>query len=138
MSKSFRVSVVCASLILALSQVALAGVVTQSKEQAANAETSKNSASLKSAKKKKKSKTVASTVVVLGVYAQPTVFQLPSVTPAAISTVSSVPVVTPATRDRGTVSARKITGISISPNDPPASVAVAGQFACNLLRFHIQ
>jgi hypothetical protein len=134
MFKSFRVPLV-AGLILGLSQVAFAGgVVTQSKEPAANAETSKPSASLKS-KKKKKSKTFAPTIVILGAYAQPTISQPALVTPFAASITSDVPAVVPATRTRGIVSASKTTGINISPiADPPASVASAGELIISEFR----
>ena len=134
MSKSFRVSLVCAGLVMGVSQVAFAGVVTQSKDQAANAETSKSSVSQKS-KKKKKSKDDAPAVIVLGAYAQPTVSEPASLTPVAGSTTSDAPTVAPAPRTRGTVSARKITGISVSPVlDPPASVATAGQLVISEFR----
>ena len=115
MSKSFRVSLVCVGLVMGVSQVAFAGVVTQSKDQAASAETSKSSVSQKS-KKKKKSKDDAPAVIVLGAYAQPTVSEPASLTPVAGSTTSDAPTVAPAPRPRGTVSARKITGISVSPD----------------------
>jgi hypothetical protein len=135
MSKSFRASLVCAGLALGLSQVAFAGgVVTQSKDQAANAETSKSSVSLKS-KQKKKNKTTAPAVVILGAYAQPTVSEPASLTPVAGSITSDVPTVAPAPHTRGTVSARKITGISVSPGgDLPASVASAGQLVISEFR----
>ena len=134
MSKSFRVSLVCAGLVMGVSQVAFAGVVTQSKDQAANAETSKSSVSQKS-KKKKKSKDDAPAVIVLGAYAQPTVSEPASLTPVAGSPTSDAPTVAPAPRTRGTVSARKITGISVSPVlDPPASVATAGQLVISEFR----
>src|ERR1051326_4973573 len=132
MSKSFRVSLVCAGLVMGVSQVAFAGVVTQSKDQAANAETSKSSVSQKS---KKKNKDDAPAVIVLGAYAQPTVSEPASLTPVAGSTTSDAPTVAPAPRTRGTVSARKITGISVSPVlDPPASVATAGQLVISEFR----
>jgi hypothetical protein len=119
---------------MGVSQVAFAGVVTQSKDQAANAETSKSSVSQKS-KKKKKSKDDAPAVIVLGAYAQPTVSEPASLTPVAGSTTSDAPTVAPAPRTRGTVSARKITGISVSPVlDPPASVATAGQLVISEFR----
>src|SRR6476659_9035811 len=70
MSTSFRVSLVMA-VLLGLSQVGFAGVMTQTREPAANALTTKSPSSLKS--KKKKKKTVAPSVVILGAYAQPTV-----------------------------------------------------------------
>ncbi len=140
MSKSFRVSVLFAGLVLGLSQVAFAGAVaTQSKDSAANAETSKNSSSPKSVKKKKKSKTTAPAVVMLGVYAQPqpTVSEPVSLAPVASSTSNNEPAApAPVTSTRGTVTARKTTGISISPiqDPPPANVATAGQLVISEFR----
>ena len=133
MSKSFRVSVVFAGLIvvvLGLSQV----VFAQSGEPAANSDTSKN-ASLKTTKKKKKKKSNAPSLVVLGAYAQPTVSE-----PALSLPAASVPVAVTATpaapaATRSTVRMSKIGGVHVGPiGDPPASVATAGQLVISEFR----
>ena len=141
MSKSFRVSVVFAGLVLGVSQVAFAGgLAMQSKDSAANnSETSKTSSSLKSGKKKKKSKATAPTIVVLGVSTQPTISEPVSIAPVVNSTINNMPAESsPAPSSRGAVSARKTTGISISPiQDPPANVtATAGQLVISEFRLH--
>ena len=136
MSKSFRASLV-AGLVLGLSQAGVAAAMAQTKTPAAGAETTKSSSSLKS-KKKKKSKTVTPAVVVFGAYAQPTVSQ-PVTTATVLTTTSDVPdtAPAPAPRARGTVSASKVSGISVSPMpDPPASVATAGQLVISEFRLH--
>ena len=134
MSKSLRVSLV-AGLVLGLSQVGYAGVMTQTREPAANTETTKSSSSLK-AKKKKKNKTVAPAVVVLGAYAQPTIAEPVSTTPVvSAATDAPAPAPAPAPRARGSVSASKTTGISVSPiEDPPANVAAAGDLIISEFR----
>lgn len=133
MSKSYRVSVVFAGLIvvvLGLSQV----VFAQSGEPAANSDTSKN-ASVKTTKKKRKKKSSAPSLVVLGAYAQPTVSEPASSLPAA-----SVPVAVTATpaapaATRSTVKMSKIGGVHVGPvGDPPASVATAGQLVISEFR----
>ena len=94
MSKSFRVSLV-AGLVLGLSQVGFAGVRSQTQQPAANAETTRSSSSLKSAREKKKSKRTAPVIVVLGAYAQPTISAPVPATPVA-STTADVPPAAPA------------------------------------------
>ena len=140
MSKSFRVSVVFAGLVLGLSQVAFAGgVLTQTKDAAANnAETSKSSSSLKSGKKKKKSKTTAPTIVVLGVSAQPTISEPVSVAPVASSATPVLPAApAPATSTRREVNIERTPGIHVSPiEEPPASVASAGQLVISEFRLN--
>jgi hypothetical protein len=136
MSKSSRVSVIFAGLVLGLSQTAFAGGV-MAQTSAANAETTRNSSSPKSTKKKKKTpKATAPSIIVLGAYEQPIISEPVSVAPVATSTTSVPPTApAPATSTRGTVSARKTTGITISPVlDPPVSVATAGQLVISEFR----
>ena len=141
MSKLLWVCLV-AGLVLGLSQIGFAGVMAQDKQPAANAETSKSSSSIKSARKKKKSRKVTPSVVVLGAYVQPTVSQPAAVTPI-VSTTADVPAPAaapalapaPAPHSRGGVSANKTIGINISPiGDPPASVAAAGDLIISEFR----
>lgn len=140
MSKSFRVPVVPAALIavvLGLSQVAFAGGrVTQNGEPAAN-KTETNKSTAKSAKKRKKKKASAPSFVVLGAYAQPTTSQpisLPPVTSSSIDVISSA-VPAPAATTRGAARMAKTPTVHILPNeDPPLSVASAGQLIISEFR----
>jgi hypothetical protein len=137
MSKSFRVSLV-AGLVLGLSQVF--GVMAQTREPAANAETTKRSSSLKT--KRKKKKTVAPSVVILGAYAQPTVAEPAVIAPVASTTTDipapapvQAPAPAPAPRTRGSVSESKVIGINVSPvDDPPANVAAPGDLVISEFR----
>ena len=132
MSTSFRVSLV-GSLVVGLSLVGFAGVMAQTREPAANAETTKNSSSLKS-KKKKKSKTSAPSVIVLGAYAQPIITEPVSTAPVA-STTTAVPPAAPVTSTRPALNVEKIPEIRVSPvTDPPAAVATAGQLVISEFR----
>src|SRR5689334_3657072 len=120
MSKSFRLSLV-AGLVLGLSQVGFAGVTMQ--EPAANAETAKTSSSVRSAKKKKKRKETAPVIVVLGAYAQPTISAPLPATPVATTTADvPPPSPAPAPAARGSVSATRVSGLSVTPIvDPPSA-----------------
>jgi hypothetical protein len=122
------------AVLLGLSQVGFAGVMTQTREPAANAQTAKSSSSLKS--KKRKKKTVAPSVVILGAYAQPTV-SAPAAAPPVASATTDVPAPAPAAapRTRGGVSESKVIGISVSPGgDPPANVAAPGDLIISEFR----
>ncbi|HJT65583.1 MAG TPA: lamin tail domain-containing protein [Pyrinomonadaceae bacterium] len=134
MSKSFRVSLV-AGLVLGLSQISFAGVMSQTQQPAANAETTRSSSSLKSARKKKKSKRTAPVIVVLGAYAQPAISAPLSTTPVA-STTADVPPAAPAPAARGSVSATRVSTLSVTPVvDPPsANVAAAGELLISEFR----
>jgi len=129
MRKSFRVSVVFSGLVivvLALSQVAFAGVAMQTTEPATNPEGNKNTSP--KAKKKKKKKASSASVIVFGTYSPQTTTAQPAVQPTAtiVDTVSGnsdvVPQATaPAKR---TVRSAKTPSAQILPvNDPPANVA---------------
>lgn len=138
MSKSFRVSLVFASLVLGLSQVAVAGgLVSQTREAATNTAETNRSSSLKRGKKKKKNKTSAPTIVVLGAYSQPTVAEPVSVGPVATST-TPVPPTAPAPDTRRTLNIAKTPGIRVAPieDPPPANVASAGQLVISEFRLH--
>jgi hypothetical protein len=137
MSKSFRGAAVIAgfALVLGVSQVALAGgVVTQSREAAANTpETSKSARSqTKSSKKKKKKKASTPSFVFLGTYApQPTVSEprlaLPQ--PRAIQ-------MDPDPSARGGVRGSRVVGVQVTPIDlpPPSVTATAGQLIISEFR----
>jgi len=133
MSTSFRASLV-AGAILCLSQLGFAGVMAQTKEPAATAETTKNSSSLKA--KKKKKKTVAPIVVVLGAYAQPTTSTNVSVSPVPSITAVPPAAPAPATTTRPALNIEKTPEIHVSPiPDPPAAVtATAGQLVISEFR----
>ena len=129
MCKSFRVSVVFPGLVavvLAMSQVAFAGVAMQTTEPAAsNPETTK-SASQKT-KKKKKKKTAAGSFVVFGTYSpQATTINttaLPVVIDNLSGTLDLVPAA-PAPSSRRGVRATKTPTVQLLPvDDPPANVA---------------
>ena len=130
MSKSFRVFVVLSGLVivvLALSQVAFAGVAMQTMEPAAKAEGNKSTSPRTRKKKKKKNATAASSIVVLGTYSpQATTVQPQQVT--VVDTVSGnsdfVPQA-PATAKRSVRSA-KTPSVQILPvDDPPVNVAAS-------------
>ena len=132
MSTSFRVSLV-GGLVVGLSLAGFAGVMAQTREPAANAETTRSSSSLKS-KKKRKSKTVAPSVIVLGAYAQPTIAEPVSTTPV-VQTTAAVPPAAPATTTRPALNMEKTPEIHVSPvTDPPAAVATAGQLVISEFR----
>ncbi len=125
MRKSFRVSVVFSGLVivvLALSQVAFAGVAMQTTEPAANQEGNKSTSPKE--KKKKKKKESSASIVVFGTYSPQTTTAQPTVT--VVDTMSGnsdfVPQATaPAKR---TVRSAKTPSAQILPvNDPPANVA---------------
>ena len=133
MSKSFRGSVALAGLVVVLgvSQVAFAGgVVTQSQDPAAsNSETSKAAKPQTKSKKTRKKKAANNSFIVLGTYAPQTV-ALPSAS-SSITPVAADPIVTP----RRVVAAEKTPTIHILPTDePPASVASAGQLVISEFR----
>lgn len=134
MSKSLRGSAVFASLVvmvLGVSQVAFAGgTATQSQDPAASSsETSKAAKSQTKSKKTKKKKATNNTFIVLGTYAPQTV-ALPSAS-SSITPMAAEPIVTP----RRVVAAEKTPGIHILPTeDPPASVATAGQLVISEFR----
>jgi hypothetical protein len=137
MSKSIRVSLVFAGLVavvVGLSQVAFAGgVAIQGGESTPNnPETSKN-ASLKTAKKKKKRKASASSLVVLGVYAQPTVSEV-SLPAASSPVVVTATPPAPATT-RSALGMSKTPATRVGPiEDPPVSVAAAGDLIISEFR----
>jgi len=150
MSKSFRASLV-AGLALGLWQVGFAAVTTQTRGPEANAEATRSSSSLKSGKKKKKSKKTAPAIVVLGAYAQPAISAPVSTAPVAntaampeasttttpvISTTTDVPAAAPAPRAQGSVSATRVSTLSVTPIvDPPSvNVATAGQLIISEFR----
>lgn len=133
MCKSFRVSVVFPGLVvvvLAISQVAFAGVAMQTTEPAAgNPESAKTTPS-KTTKKKKKKKSSENSIVVLGTYNPQASTAQPKTLPVTvIDNVSGNTDVTPATpaapARRGTVrSTRTGPSAQILPSeDPPANVA---------------
>ena len=134
MSKSFRGSMVFAGLVvlvLGVSQVAFAGgPVTQSQDPAASSsETSKAARSQTKSKKTKKKKVANNSFIVLGTYAPQTV-ALPSAS-SSITPMAAEPIVNP----RRGVSAEKTPSIHILPtDDPPASVATAGQLVISEFR----
>jgi hypothetical protein len=135
MSKSFRVPLVYAGLavVLGLSQVAFAGgTVAQTREPAGNNETSKSSSPTKSTKKKKK-KATASPIVIVGVYSQLTISSPVSQAPAVSSTSAVAPAPEASTR-RG-VTMMQTPGLHVSPvEEPPVSVATAGQLVISEFR----
>jgi hypothetical protein len=131
MSKSFRGSVVFAGLVvvvLGISQVAFAGGQTnQSQDPAASSsETGKTAKSQTKLKKNKKKKAATNSFIVLGTYAP----QLPSAT-SSITVMPADPIVSP----RRAIAIEKTPTIHISPiDDPPASVASAGQLVISEFR----
>jgi hypothetical protein len=133
MSKSLRGSVIFAGLIVmavGISQVAFAGVATQSQDPASSSsETSKTAKSQTKSKKTKKKKAANNSFIVLGTYAPQTV-ALPSAT-SSITPMAAEPIVTP----RQVVAAEKTPSIHILPtDDPPVSVASAGQLVISEFR----
>src|ERR1044072_8391464 len=122
MSMSFRGSVIFAGLVVMVLGVSQVVIATQSQDPAASSsETSKAAKSQTKSKKTKKKKAANTSFVVLGSYAPQTV-ALPSAS-ASITPVPADPIVTP----RRVVTAEKSPSIHILPvEDPPASVASAG------------
>jgi hypothetical protein len=131
MSKSFRGSVVFAGLVvvvLGIAQVAFAGgLTTQSQDPAASSsETGKTTKSQTKSKKNKKKKAASNSFIVLGTYAP----QLPSAT-SSITVMPADPIVSP----RRAIAAEKTPSIHVLPvDDPPASVASAGQLVISEFR----
>ena len=132
MYKSFRVSVVFPGLVvvvLAISQVAFAGVAMQTTEPAAgNPESTKTSPS-KTTKKKKKKKASATSIVVLGTYNPQASTGQPATMPVTvIDNVAGNMDITPATpavpARRAVRSTRTGPSLQILPSeDPPTNVA---------------
>ncbi len=130
MSKSFRVSVVFSGLVvvvLAISQVAFAGVAMQTTEQAgSNPELTKGTTSQTPKKKKKKKARTANSVVVFGAYnpqtpAQPVFNSV--VVDGVAGNVDVVPVA-PSVPARRQVQQTKLPVTRILPvEDPPANVS---------------
>ncbi len=125
MCKSFRVSVVFSGLVivvLALSQVAFAGVAMQTTEPAANPEGNKSTSP--KAKKKKKKKESAASIVVFGTYSPQATTAQP-VAPVVDTVSGNADFVPPATAPaKRTVRSAKTPSAQILPvNDPPANVA---------------
>jgi hypothetical protein len=141
MSKSFRVSVVCAGLVavvFGLSQVAFgAGMVTQT--VSSSPETSKAAKSQTKSKKRKKKKTTSTGIVILGTYAPQTSVANPitltsvTSTDTTITPIASQPEVA---SPRRVVRATKTPTVHILPtDDPPLAVtATAGQLVISEFR----
>ena len=137
MSKSFRGSVVFAGLVavvVGLSQVALAGGMAQTKESASNPESSKTASQTKSKKRKKKKVASVSFISVFGTLTPQTVAQPLTIT--AVNETKLVPVAPTADAvEKPTTRAAKTPGLHITPiEDPPASVASAGQLVISEFR----
>ena len=126
MCKSFRVSVVfpgLVSVVLAVAQVAFAGVAMQTTEPG-KAENTTRSTSQKT--KKKKKKTAAASFVVLGTYTGQTTTVLPAAKPIVLDTLSGIAdlSVAPPVASRGAVRATKTPTVHTLPaDDPPLNVA---------------
>ena len=137
MSKSFRGSVVFAGLVavvVGLSQVALAGGMVQTKDPASNPESSKTASQTKSKKRKKKKVASVSFISVFGTLTPQTVAQPLTIT--AVNETSLVSVAPQADAvEKPTTRAAKTPGLHITPvEDPPASVASAGQLVISEFR----
>lgn len=140
MSKSFRGSLMRAGLVAVLvgvSQVAFAGgVVAQSKEQSANAKTSKSAETkTKSTKKKRKKKASASNLILLGAYTP-----APSVSEPVSNAINlpkpGVVMMDPEPSARGAVRGARVVGVHVSPTDvpEPSVTATAGQLIISEFR----
>jgi hypothetical protein len=138
MSKSFRGSVVFAGLVvvLGLSQVAFAGGIVQTKDQAtSNPESSKTASQTKSKKRKKRKAVSISYISVFGNLSPQTVSE-----PLTINSVNETNVVPvdpqAATVERPTTRAAKTPGLHVTPiEEPPANVtATAGQLVISEFR----
>src|SRR5262245_2822430 len=127
MSKSFRGSVVFAGLVVVVLGVSQVVLATQSQDPAASSsETSKTVKSQTKSKKNKKKKAANNSFVVLGTYAP----QLPSARVSVIPVVAD-PIVSP----RRGVTVEKAPTFHILPTEePPASVATAGQLVISEFR----
>ena len=132
MCKSFRVSVVFSGLVivvLAISQVAFAGVAMQTTEPAAsNPESTKTKSSKNTTKKKKKKKASAASVVVFGTYAPqaPAGVMNTHIIDGVAGNVDVVPVApsAPVVPARRAVQATKTPSARILPvEDAPANAA---------------
>jgi hypothetical protein len=136
MCKSFRVSVLLAGLVvvvLAVSQVAFAGVAPQTQEPTANPEGNK-STSPKAKKKKKKKRASGASILILGTYNQQPTTAQPIQTVTVVDTVSGNPQLVPTAQTstssvpaRGGVRAAKSPTAHILPVDEtPANIAATG------------
>lgn len=141
MSKSFRVSLslACLVLVLGVAQVAFAGgMVTQTSEQAAkNPETAKSAGSrTKSSKKKKKKKSSAANLIIVGAYApQQSVFEPVSSATIALPAPRVVQM-DPQPSERRAVRGARVIGVQITPVDipEPTVTATAGQLLISEFR----
>jgi hypothetical protein len=127
---SFRGSVIFAGLVVVVLGVAQVVIATQSQDPAtSNSETSKAAKSQTKSKKSKKKKAANNSFIVFGTYAPQTV-ALPRAS-SSITPVAADPIVTP----RRVVAAEKTPSIHILPvEDPPASVAAAGDLVISEFR----
>jgi len=140
MSKSFRGSVVFAGLVvvlLGLSQVAIAGGMVQTKDPAtSNPESSKTASQTKSKKRKKRKAVSISYINVFGTLTPLTVSQ-PLTTFTSLNETTSLLTLTPQTTAdvKPAIRAAKTPGLHVTPvEDPPASVATAGQLVISEFR----
>ena len=136
MSKSLRVSVVCAGLVavvVGLTQIAFAGdMLTQSQDPAVSSPETKTTGSQKKSKKRKNKKAAATSFVVFGTYAtQPKISEPINSTPTIAPT--SPELATPA---RSGVRVAQTSSVRVLPtDDPPTNVtATAGQLVISEFR----
>jgi hypothetical protein len=116
------------AVVLAVSQVAFAGsMANQSQDPATgSSETNKTAKSQTKSKKNKKKKATNTSFIVLGTYAP----QLPRAT-SSITVIPADPIVSP----RRAIAAEKTPSLHILPtDDPPVSVATAGQLVISEFR----